>query len=91
MERNEVSVHELRVFLTLRSATAWLSSKEIAQQSKVAERTARAHARKLAAMGLCDVAEVFPGHRYRWAEKAAKRNAGYLQRLERAAEIFGQG
>jgi hypothetical protein len=26
-------------------------------------------------LGLVDLAEVFPAHRYRWSEKAAKRNA----------------
>lgn len=44
---------------------------------------------KLVDLGLLDQAEVFPAHRYRLSSKADKRNKSYLQRLERAAEVFG--
>jgi hypothetical protein len=38
---------------------------------------------------IVDQAEVFPAHRYRLSKKARKRNINYIQRLERAAEVFG--
>lgn len=91
MEQNEISIHELRVYLILRNnKTKWLSNTEIAAQiDGIAKRTVRAHTSKLVKAGLVDQAEVFPGHRFRWAVKADKRNGGYLQRLEKAREVFG--
>jgi hypothetical protein len=44
---------------------------------------------KLTRMGILECAEVFPAHRYRMAEKAGKRNGGYVTRLEQVCEIFG--
>jgi hypothetical protein len=90
MEHNEVSFHEVRVYLAYKSATGWLTAREVAAKSGVAERTARAHSLKLVKLGVLDQAEVFPAHRYRIAGKAAKRNAGYLRRLENACAVFGE-
>ncbi len=89
MERNEISAHEVRVYHALRTATAWLSSADVARLAAVAGRTARAHCLKLVNLGLADQAEVFPSHRYRISDKAGKRNVAYLQRLERAGEALG--
>lgn len=88
-ERNEVSMHEVKVYRALEQAPAWVTSREIATVASIAPRTARSHALKLVRLGLVDVAEVFPGHMYRLSAKASKRNAGYLDRLKRAAEVFG--
>lgn len=90
MERHTVSEHEVRVFLALKSAGGWLTNLEVAERAKVAARTARLHTRRLVALGVLDVAEVFPGHRYRIAEKAGRRNAGYVQRLDDAITIMGK-
>ena len=90
MEHNEVSIHEVRIFVALRdSANRWLTNKEIAGNAKVAYRTTAQHTQRLVKLGLLDVAEVFPAHRYRLAQKAAKRNAAYVLKLERALEVFG--
>jgi DNA-binding CsgD family transcriptional regulator len=90
MERNEVSVHEARIYVAFLSRKGqWLSNKEIAQAAQVSERTARAHTLKLSRLGVLDLAEVFPAHRYRLADKAGKRNAAYVQRLTQVCEIFG--
>lgn len=90
MERSEVSRHEVAVYHALRDAAGqWLTSKDITERAKVAPRTARAHALKLVQAGLVDQAEVFPGHRYRIAERARERNRGYYDRLQRAAEVLG--
>jgi predicted ArsR family transcriptional regulator len=88
MESSEVSVHEVKVFAST-SRTEWKTSRDIAQESQVSGRTARKHLLKLQKLGLLDVAEVFPGHRYRRSLLADKRNASYLQRLTHVAEIFG--
>ena len=89
MERNEVSLHEVKVYLVLKKEPAWITSKDIAKKAGVADRTARAHALRLVQLGIIDQAEVFPAHRYRLSENASKRNIGYLQRLEKACEVFG--
>lgn len=89
MERNEVSIHEVRVYVALKAAGGWMTNAEIAEAAEVAPRTARAHSLKLVRLGVLDLAEVFPAHRYRLAEHARKRNAAYTQRLEAAREVFG--
>ena len=91
METNEISLHEVRVYLALiENGDRWVTNKDIAAKTAdVAERTVRAHVLKLARLGLLDQAEVFPSHRYRWSKKAKSRNAGYELRLRTAAEVFG--
>jgi hypothetical protein len=90
MERNEVSRHEIAVFKALLDAgDAWLTSAEITTRANVAPRTARAHALKLVKLGVIDQAEVFPAHRYRVSQFAAKRNRGYTDRLAQAADALG--
>lgn len=89
MESNEISRHEVGIFATLQQADTWLTSRQIATQAHVAPRTARQHLLRFVQLNIIDVAEVFPGHRYRIPDDAAKRNRGYLDRLERAADVFG--
>ncbi len=90
MEANEISLHEVKLYRAIQKRGAiWATSKELANDSGIAERTARAHLLKLARLNVVDIAEVFPGHRYRISDKADKRNAGYITRLERASEAFG--
>lgn len=89
MERNEISVHEVRIYIALKTSGAWMTNAEIATLAQVAPRTARAHTLKLVNLGILDLAEVFPAHRYRIATKASKRNAGYYNRLDNAQSVFG--
>ena len=91
MEQNEISIHEVRVVQAMQAnAEKWLSNKDIAELVQgVSPRTVRAKTAKLVTIGLLDVAEVFPSHRYRWSDKAKQRNAAYLNRLAKAAEVFG--
>jgi hypothetical protein len=90
MEGNEISIHETRAFLVfLKSNGKWIPSKELAKGANIAERTARAYCLKFTKLGLVDLAEVFPAHKYRLSEKANKRNAAYFSRLEKACEVFG--
>jgi hypothetical protein len=89
METNEVSLHQFKVYDVVRRNGKWVTAKEITDSlDDVAYRTVRAHTRKLVQLGILDVAEVFPAHRYRMSEFAERRNKAYLQRLERAREVF---
>ena len=88
MERSEVSRQEVHFYLAASELERWCTAAELATQAKIATRTARAYAVKFVKLGLFDVAEVFPAHRYRWSAFAAKRNAAYLRRLTAAAEVF---
>ncbi len=91
MEHNEVSAHEVKIFLALGAAhPEWLTNKDIASRLQdVAPRTVRAHTLKLVQLGIVDQAEIFPGHRYRLSDKAEKRNRAYTNRLLQAADILG--
>lgn len=90
-ERNEVSRHEVEVFRVLHSTGhSWRTNAELAAACRnVAPRTVRAMTLKFVRLGLVDQAEVFPAYKFRLAEKAAKRNRGYIDRLHHAAEVFG--
>jgi DNA-binding transcriptional ArsR family regulator len=87
METNEVSIHQARLFAAI--GTEWRTATEIAELASVKPRTARHHLLRFVQLGIADVAEVFPGHRYRRAEKASKRNASAMIRLKAAAKVFG--
>ncbi len=90
MEKNEVSLHEVKVYrLFAANPERWISNREVAAEAHVAQRTARAHTLKLVNLGLLDQAEVFPSHRFRFSETASKRNKTYTQRLDHAASVFG--
>jgi len=89
MESNEISAHLFHVYAFVKRSPGWVTAAQITLGAGVAPRTARAHALRLVLAGVFDQAEVFPGHRYRMAATAAKRNKGYVQRLEQAREVFG--
>lgn len=90
MERSEVSQHEVLVIKELcNQYGSWITAKELADKTGIAPRTARAHVNKLVKLGLVEMAEVFPGHRYQLSEFASKRNRGYFDRIKRAAEVLG--
>lgn len=89
METSEISEHQLRVFLFVQSASGWVTSKQVAEGANVAQRTARGHLRHFVLQGIFDVAEIFPGHRYKLSEQADKRNPAYMLRLEKAKNVLG--
>lgn len=89
MERNEVSLHEVKVVRALRANEAeWLTSAAVAERASVASRTARSHLLRLVTLGLVDQMELFPAHRYRWSSKALQRNKAYLQRIDAASKVL---
>jgi hypothetical protein len=73
MEKNEISIHGIKVFKAIKDAGKWVSNLEIASAiDGVSNRTIRAHTLRLVQMGRLDQAEVFPSHRYRLAEKPTR-------------------
>jgi len=88
METNEISLHQVKVFEQLRKIGTWTTIKDVADATGVKYRTVHAHIHRMVKLGILDLAEVFPRHRYRLSEKADKRNISYLQRLEKACDIF---
>lgn len=89
-EGSEVSIHLLRVFQAVRDADGWVTSQGVADAANVKPRTARSHLIRLVRLGIVDQAEVFPGHRYRMSSLAEKRNKAFMQRMAKAAEVFGE-
>jgi hypothetical protein len=92
MERTEISSHEVKVYLALKSQPGkWLSNAEIAKLAGGMNlRTVRMHTLRLVKLGIVDQAEIFPAYRYRLASKKAdKRNAAYSIRLNETAEVMG--
>jgi hypothetical protein len=87
-ERNEISGQEVAFYRAALAATDWSTAKTLADVAGIAHRSGRAYALKFVKLGLLDLAEVWPAHRYRWSKLAAKRNRAYVQRLEQAAEVF---
>lgn len=57
--------HMARVYGALRNAGGWLTNVEIAEAAGVAERTARKHTAKLAALGLVDMVNAYPSHQFK--------------------------
>lgn len=90
VEKGEISLHEAKLYRVFTGSPAsWITNKEVASTSGIAERTARLHTLRLVKLGILDLAEVFPAHRFRLSQMADKRNRGYLQRLNGACEVFG--
>jgi hypothetical protein len=88
-ERSEISLHEVKVFRAMKAEpNRWFTNKELAVACGFSERTVRAHTLRFVKLGLLDQAEVFPAHRYKFSDKSNRRNVAYLQRLERADEVF---
>lgn len=74
-----------------RNESRWMTSKELAAEALIAERTARAHLARLVRLKMVLAFETFPGRRHKLAEKAEARNKAYFARLNRAIEAFGLG
>lgn len=86
MPRELASRHEVAVYKALLDAgPEWLSSNQIAERASVSARTARAHALRLAQLGIIEQTEVFPGHRYRMRPDVDQSHRDYATRLRQAA------
>lgn len=87
-EKAEISIHECRIFLAL-DTDSWKTATQISKISKTARRTSSYHLLRFCKLGIADLAEVFPAHRYRLSIKAHRRNHAYLTRITQALEVFG--
>lgn len=87
-EQSEVSRHEAQIYLFVKSQKGWVTSQDVAHGTGVAVRTVQKHMKRLVQLGIFDLAEVFPAHRFRLSSKANRRNVSYLQRLDFACEVF---
>lgn len=88
MEKKTISLHEIKLFRALVETDRWITSRELAKKAAIGERTARHHLKRFVETGLCDIAEVYPGFRYRLLNKAPKRGGAYLERLQNAMQVF---
>lgn len=89
MGNNEISLHEIRVYVALKQAKRWLTNRELSEEMKMPLRTVSLKTKKFVELNICDMAEVFPGHRFKFSERASKRNTAYIKRLENALDVFG--
>jgi hypothetical protein len=89
MEKSEVSRHQLSVYLFVNGTKGWVTNYDTARGANVAFRTARLHSKMLVDLGIFDHAEVFPGHRFKLAVQAEKRNKPFWLPLQVATEVFG--
>lgn len=90
MEQSEISIHQVKVYRCLAQSPRWWTNKELAEKAGISLRNASLHTQRFVALGICDQAEVYPGHRFRLAPKADKRNGAYLLRLQQADAIFAE-
>lgn len=89
MESNEISLHQAKIFSFMQAhKLTWHTVKDVQAATAVSPRATHNNLLRLVKLGLLDQAELYPGHRYRFSEKAAQRNLAYLQRLETACSIF---
>ena len=87
-ESTEISRHQLLIVRAL-AGGEWQTNQQIAESTGVARRTVRLHTLRLVSQGIAEVAQVFPGHRYRLVQKASRQNHPYWDRLVRAGEALG--
>lgn len=81
METSEISVHQIAVYDFVKSAGRWVSMKDIISGTGVKRETVGNHCRRFVKLGIFDQAEVWPGHRFRFAELAEKRNPAIIARV----------
>jgi hypothetical protein len=89
MESRSISIQEIRIYQALVAhAGQWLTNREIAEEAAVAERTSRAHTAHFVQLGIAEVAELFPAHRYRLKDRAGVTDTSYIDRLEQAVAVL---
>lgn len=87
-EKGEISSHEVKIVEFIKAKAGWVGHKDIVTGTGVKYRTVAHHCLRLVHMGLLDLAEVFPCHRYRYSAMAEKRNKAYVLRLATAKEAM---
>jgi DNA-binding transcriptional ArsR family regulator len=87
--RTKISDPEVAIYHTfLRHKSRWLTNREVADRiGNIAERTVQHHTRRLAKLGILEIAQVFPAPRYRFSEEGMIRNPDYVSRVK-AKEVL---
>jgi hypothetical protein len=89
MATDLISPHEVRLLLVFRQrAGDWLTNNAVAKAAEISPRTARAHTDRLVRLGVLEEQQVYPGPVFRLAGEPGEEAQGYLQRAEKAREIF---
>lgn len=86
MARGQISRQQVDVFKALLTASDWITSAEVAEQTGVSHRTARKHLFDLVQLGIIEQRAVSPGHRYKVVDDRARSHA---EKLRPAAEALG--
>lgn len=90
MSEDRISMHEVRLVQTFQSdPSKWLTNGELAEVAQMSARTARAHTARLTELGLLEVEKVFPANKYRLRPELGEAALEYLERYEKAREVFG--
>jgi len=88
MNNKGISPHLLRVYDAVDAAGEWITTKQIAKVSGVAERTARAHAQYLTGCSLFEVIKFYDGYCYRVTDETRNRNGALLLRFATAKKAY---
>jgi DNA-binding IclR family transcriptional regulator len=89
MATDLISPHEVRLLLVFRQrADEWLTNNVLAQEARVSPRTARAHTDRLVRLGVLEEQQLYPGPVFRLADQPGEEAREYLDRVEKAREIF---
>ena len=89
MATDLISPHEVRLLLVFRRrADEWLTNNALAREAEVSPRTARAPTDRLVRMGVLEEQRLYPGPVFRLADEPGEEAREYLERVEKAREIF---
>ena len=86
MEFKEISTQLVEIMKYLETTQDWVSIHRIAADTGISHNTVRPHVRKLLGLGIVNKVILYPGYRYRLAERA-KLQPSWL-RFEEAKSGF---
>jgi hypothetical protein len=87
---DRISAHEVRLLLVFRrQPDRWLANGEVAEVAEISPRTARLHTSRLVKLGVLEVGHVHPASKFRLVKKLGEGGRAYLERWEKAREVFG--
>lgn len=91
MKDGQISLHLVKVWRFVKDRKDWFTAQDVKDATQVAERTSRNHITRLVKAGILESAPLFPEHRYRLAggKPMARGGHEFVQRLDKASEIFG--
>lgn len=82
MPHGLISEHEVKVFLALKGCGRWITAKDLAEKTNVANRTVRGHLTKFVKCGMADVIKQYPGYRYKLKLEPCAEAKAYIAEIE---------